>query len=269
MTRHPLTARPLKTGYPVLMYHALRPEPARERYVLTADTFRRHLTLIRDSGCVGISLAGLRNGVWNGGARPVVITFDDGSASDRAVAMPLLAEFGFSATFFVTTARTGTGPEWLSWEEVRELRDAGMDVQSHGHTHRFLDRLPTHDVHAELETPQRLLEQRIGLRPVALSFPGGRYSRDAIATARRLGYGVMCTSEPGFNRGNLPDGLVRRFPVTQGVTEQDLKKILGGDLAYATRQRSRYRATQLARRLLGNAGYHALWRLLFRRTWRT
>ncbi|MDH5527856.1 MAG: polysaccharide deacetylase family protein [Nitrospirota bacterium] len=254
--------------YPVLMYHALRPGPDPERYVLTPDGFRRHLTVIRAAGCTGVSLEQLHAGAIPVESRPVVITFDDGAASDREVALPLLAEFGFHATFFITTGRVDTGPEWLSWDDVDSLRRAGMDVQAHGHTHRFMDGLGVEAATFELKEPQRLLEERLGVRPVALSFPGGRYTRSTVHAARELGYRDLCTSEPGLNQEGNRDGLIRRFTVTQGLADRDLLRIVNGDMAYTTRARVRYRVARLAKGLLGNSAYHILWRLAFRRKWR-
>jgi len=246
-------------GYPVLMYHALSDGPGPVDYVLPEARFRAQMEAIRGLGLRGVSLAAFVEG-GSRDDRAVVLTFDDGSASDRARALPLLREFGFSATFFVTTGRVGTDPEAMGWDDVAALAAAGMDVQVHGHTHRLLSDLGPEAQLAELEEPAALLERHLGRRPWSLSFPGGRYTPFAVDAARRLGYHALCTSEPGLNPHAAADGaLVRRFLVHQGTSDAAFACMIGRDPRFAARALSAYRVKRAAQRLLGNRAYQAVW----------
>ncbi len=251
------------TYFPILMYHALSSQATDERYTLSRERFRRHMSLLSSLGLRGASVSELL-GTLNGVERKVAISFDDGHASDRSIALPILQEFGFTATFFVTTDRIGTSPEWMTWEDVEALKGAGMDIQAHGHTHRFLSDLEASGQELELNGPRELIQRKLGLECTEFSFPGGRYDASSIELARALGYRVLCTSEPGLNRASSKEfRLLKRFVVHQGLGDEAFRRIVTRDTVYAVRANLFYRVKQLAKRLLGNRTYHRIWSYLF------
>src|SRR5947209_4933290 len=65
------------------------------------------------------------------GRDDVQITFDDGNASDLELGLPALSDRGLTATFFVVAGRL-EAPGFLDEPDVRSLRDAGMQIGSHG-----------------------------------------------------------------------------------------------------------------------------------------
>ena len=71
----------------------------------------------------------------------VVLTFDDGSKEHATLAAPLLAEYGYQATFNIITDRIGVSTNSLTWGQVRELAKAGHEIASHTCTHRNLNTL--------------------------------------------------------------------------------------------------------------------------------
>lgn len=254
------------SGYPILMYHALSEEAQGEYYTLTEADFRNQMRTIAESDRVGVSLeAMIKNGDRDG--RGVVLTFDDGHVSNIVIALPVLREFGFTATFFVTTGRVGTSNEWLSWDDSCALQAARMDIQAHGHTHRFLDSLTESEQREELETPLRLLDAHLGEGCRHLSFPGGRYSRASIALARQLGYAALCTSEPGLNavEGRYRGRTLRRYVVHQGTSRAEFMKIVARDTSHAISKYREYALKKLVKRALGNTLYHRLWSGLAKR----
>jgi Polysaccharide deacetylase len=92
----------------ILGYHgvALRDEATwNGELFLTEATLRRRFELLRDAGANVLSLEdGLRH--LRAGTLPprsVVLTFDDGFADFSRLAYPLLQEFGFHATLYLTT----------------------------------------------------------------------------------------------------------------------------------------------------------------------
>lgn len=251
----------------MLMYHALSQEAQSECYTLTEADFRSQMRTIAESGRFGVSLeAMIKNGDRD--ERSVVLSFDDGHVSDITLALPVLRECGFTATFFVTTGRLGTSSEWLSWDDARALQAAGMDVQAHGHTHRFLECLTESEQHDELETPLRLLNAHLGEGRRHLSFPGGRYSPTSVALARQLGYVALCTSEPGLNAADERYGerTLKRYLIHQGTSRAEFMKILARDKRHAINKYREYALKKLLKRALGNTLYHRLWSGLFKRS---
>ena len=91
----------------------------------------------------------------------------------------------------------------MTWDQVRALARAGMDVESHGRRHRVLQTLDTATLEDELTGSRVDLEAQLG-RPVrALAYPVGRRItreariRDAMTAA---GYRVGLSNMSGVNR---------------------------------------------------------------------
>src|SRR5262249_24536225 len=90
-------------------------------------------------------------------AVPIVITFDDGNASDAAIALPELAKRGLNAIFFVCAGRIGV-PYYLDQPALADLLAAGMEIGSHGKDHRDWRYLDDAALCAELGDAQRRIE---------------------------------------------------------------------------------------------------------------
>src|SRR2546425_1196796 len=118
------------------MYHDVSPQSpgitgGKDFFSVSEATFERHLSTIEGMGLRGVSIA---EALAPGARDFVAISFDDGDLGQATRAFPLLAKHGMTATFFVTTGWIGR-PEYASWTQLREMRDAGMSIQSHTHTH--------------------------------------------------------------------------------------------------------------------------------------
>jgi len=117
----------------------------------------------------------------------------------------------------------------MTWDMVRALARAGMDVESHGRHHRVLQTLDDATLADELAGSRRELEAQLG-RPVrALAYPvgrrinGERRIRDALAAA---GYQIGMSNKSGVNRWWPPSlrGLspIDPFDVRRLATDREL-----------------------------------------------
>jgi peptidoglycan/xylan/chitin deacetylase (PgdA/CDA1 family) len=92
----------------------------------------------------------------------------------------------------------------MSWDQVRALRKAGMDVQSHTRTHQPLRTLPPDTLADELEGSRADLVRELGEPPRAVAYPVGNPLESASpirAVLRKAGY------EIGFTNGTGPTPL--------------------------------------------------------------
>jgi peptidoglycan/xylan/chitin deacetylase (PgdA/CDA1 family) len=118
----------------------------------------------------------------NNGSKAVIITFDDGWASQYTTAKPILDRFGFKATFFIVCSHQGYA-SYMSWEEVKKLYSEGYDVQSHSMTHRDLVHLSMSDLDYEIaQSKQCLLEQGISANIFATPYNSARNNATVINT---------------------------------------------------------------------------------------
>ncbi len=98
----------------------------------------------------------------------------------------------------------------MTWDHVIALRRAGMDVQSHSHTHRVLQTLDASELDRELRLSRQALENALGEPVTAISYPVGKSLRDAphIRNAvRDAGYELGFTNATGVNRARTFDPL--------------------------------------------------------------
>jgi len=105
----------------------------------------------------------------------------------------------------------------VTWDDVRRLRDAGMDVQSHTRRHRTLQTLTPEQQADELAGSRSHLERELGRPVTALAYPSG-YPVVGDARLRRAvadaGYELGFSYVGGRNRPARLDPLdVRRQPV--------------------------------------------------------
>jgi peptidoglycan/xylan/chitin deacetylase (PgdA/CDA1 family) len=91
----------------------------------------------------------------------------------------------------------------LTWDELRELRRAGMDVQSHTRTHRVLQTLTPEELRDELAGSRRDLETELGEEIRAVAYPVGFPIVDRPDIARAIyeaGYELGFSSTGGTAR---------------------------------------------------------------------
>lgn len=121
----------------------------------------------------------------------VVITFDDGWASQYRNALPLLEKYGMTATFFVVTdyvtERSGGGI--LSWEQIRALDAKGMTIASHSRTHPFLSKIwDAGRLRYEVAGSKKVLEDHLHKPALFFAYPFGSYDRRTVEAVKAAKY---------------------------------------------------------------------------------
>lgn len=158
------------------------------RYTHTPAQFACQLDAITDASAVVAAADEVVD-------RAVLLTFDDGGASARAVA-DQLAERGQVGHFFVTTSMIGQ-PTFLSADDIRAIHQQGHRVGSHSDTHPDIFRdLPFAEMRAEWRRSIGALTEILGEPVIMASVPGGDVSRRVYDSAEVEGLRFLFTSEP-------------------------------------------------------------------------
>jgi peptidoglycan/xylan/chitin deacetylase (PgdA/CDA1 family) len=161
----------------ILGYHKIGP-PApggwETWYYVSEEVFARQLAALGDGGWQPVDCASFLRGLVEPESLPeraALITFDDGYASVREVALPWLERFGYPAVLFMPTDFVGrtnlfdaeSEPEerLCDWDELRELAHRGVAVQSHGASHRPFSELAPSERVFELERSKAALEDQL------------------------------------------------------------------------------------------------------------
>jgi peptidoglycan/xylan/chitin deacetylase (PgdA/CDA1 family) len=88
----------------------------------------------------------------------------------------------------------------MTWDEIHQLSDAGMDIQSHTRSHRVLQTLLPEQLADELAGSRAVLEERMGLPVKTVAYPVGYRVNDAPSITRALdeaGYEAGYTNQTG------------------------------------------------------------------------
>lgn len=253
---------------PVLMYHRIVsdrcPVPGNDReegrYAVSLSEFERHVREIVDSGRRAVSVREMYERLRDRGRVPanwVGMTFDDGNLSDYEHARPLLLERGFTGTFFVSVERLGI-PGGLERDMVTAMAREGLDIGSHGMTHRFLTGLSADEEAEEMGRSKTLLEEVCGTEVSFYAPPGGRIGRRGVDTLKRLSYRAVCTSVFGFNRTSGDRYEYSRIAITASTSPAVFGKIIGGSVIGLLPLYARDRGLRWARRILGEQAYGRL-----------
>lgn len=167
-----------------------------------------------------------------------VITFDDGYRDNYLVALPVLKQAGVPATFFVSTGYISSDrvfphdhaaqergqsarEDWgkLSWEELRQMQRAGMEIGSHTVNHADLGSADRSTIQRELVGSMQDLQRQLSERPRCFCFPWGKaqnISDDAIKEIKAAGYYAAATTLPGAVRRGDDILQLRRIDVGNG-----------------------------------------------------
>ena len=205
----------------IFCYHRLVDKIRYPGTEITPAAFEAEMKELKDKGITVISMQDLlawKRGEKNIPPRCAVISFDDGWKSQYEVAWPILKKYGYPFTMFIYTegVRGGAlgGGEAITWEQLADLRDNGVDIQAHSATHQDLreghtvmiiepggkrskKKLTGADyekwVQNEVVGCKELLEQRLGIKVNCYAVPFGNYNEHVKELARNAGYEAMFT----------------------------------------------------------------------------
>lgn len=195
---------------PILTYHSI--DSSGSPISMDENQFTRQMEWLYEHDYRTVSLNSFLERVGNGtvssGKKNVVLTFDDGFENNYTVAFPVLKKFGFKATFFLSTAFLGTNSHWLeppldrmsmlSWEQVKEMSQAGMDFGAHTVHHTDLTVVDRDHAEREINDSKDVIEDHLNKGVYFFCYPFGHYSWELEFLVRRIGFLGACTTKYGI-----------------------------------------------------------------------
>ncbi|KMY30352.1 chitin deacetylase [Lysinibacillus xylanilyticus] len=207
---------------PVLMYHHLETN-VNNNTVISPENFENQIKTLKENGYNSITTQDLYdylNGKTELPKNPVLITFDDGYLSNFEKAYPILKKYKMHAEIFVITSHiletneknvyTNEIPK-MNWDQLKEMKDY-ITIQSHTwNSHYKLQSFSggmkgaiygRSYINGKLETQaeyeervkkdfnlsRKIIKEKLGYEPIALSYPFGTNSEDAMKLAKDVGF---------------------------------------------------------------------------------
>ncbi len=112
--------------------------------------------------------------------KTVVLTFDDSVKSHRTFVGPLLKEYGFGASFFVTHLWMDDTEHFMTWKDIGELHEMGFEIGNHSWTHsNFSSPYNASRLAGELALVDRELKQVGVPKPVSFAWCGNGFGPES------------------------------------------------------------------------------------------
>ena len=223
----------------ILCYHIVE-SPQDPRMEVSREAFRQQMRYLAMTGYTVIPLRDLYD--YASGKRAslppnsVVITIDDGWRSTYTEVFPEMKRRGFPFTVFIYPKIIGQTPYAMTWKQIREMADAGVDVQSHTFSHGFLSRRRHPEasdqdyaawLERELKESKKVLEKETGRQVHFLAYPYGDYDRRVRENVAKAGYEAGLTCEYGRVRRGSDPMRMKRVAIEKSMDFAMFRHLLG------------------------------------------
>ncbi len=194
---------------PILMYHYVRDynnaqDKTGMNLSVSPGNFDTQMKFLKDNGYTAVGLDYVISPYTLEGQptlKPVIITFDDGYSDAYTNAFPILKKYNFTAVFYIITNDVGKGG-YMSWDQIKELKNNGMTIGSHSVTHPTLDKSTDTVIDKEISQSQKTIQNNIGGKIIDFCYPTGKYNNAVIDALKRYDYKTATTTKSGIaNQG--------------------------------------------------------------------
>jgi peptidoglycan/xylan/chitin deacetylase (PgdA/CDA1 family) len=206
----------------VFIYHRFNDDRHPSTNISTGD-FRAQLELLQAQKIPVLRLGQVVESLRQGHRLPqpcAVITVDDAYRSFLTDGWPLVRQYGFPVTLFVSTATIG-GADFLNWTELQQLQREGVEIGNHSDSHDFLlDRLPGETdtewqarILLDIGSAQRELETHLGSAPQLFAYPYGEFDPELVNLVKLSGFVAAFGQQSGVMTLDQDYYRFPRFPV--------------------------------------------------------
>ncbi len=228
------TGKPGTATVPVLMYHVINPPPAGAPfpglYVPSAE-FAAQMEALKAAGWHAVTMDQLeaywKRGVPLGTGKPIVLTFDNGYASQYENALPVLKRLGWVGNENIQLTGLPPSQGGLTDAQVRGLIAAGWELDTQGISHADLITLDASELKYQVATARQTLQKRYGVPVNWFCYPSGHYDATVIAAVKSAGFVGSTTVIPGWASGGEDPYRLPRLRVLGGTSPAGLLSQIG------------------------------------------
>jgi peptidoglycan/xylan/chitin deacetylase (PgdA/CDA1 family) len=215
---------------PILEYHVINVAPAGSSaspaLYVPADEFSSQMAALKAAGWHAVTLDQLEaywtRGVSLGPGKPIVITFDDGYASQYTNAVPVLKGLGWVGVENLQLSGLPPSEGGLTDSQIRGLIAAGWELDSEGMTGTDLTTVDPGALAQEVSGARQMLRSRYGVAANWFSYPLGHYNPTVIAAVRAAGFVGATTAVSGWASPQQDRYRLPRLEVVGGTSPSQL-----------------------------------------------
>jgi peptidoglycan/xylan/chitin deacetylase (PgdA/CDA1 family) len=202
----------------VVMYHRFN-ESKFPSTNIRLEQFEAHLKELTNGKYTVMALPKIVEALKAGRTLPprtVAITIDDAFTSVYREAWPRLRAAKLPFTLFVATNQvSNSAAEYMSWDHVRELANAGVTIGNHSVKHAHLADQGHARIRAELDKSNATFVQELGIKPTLHAYPYGEASTLVIEEVRKTGFAAAFGQHSGALHSKANKFYLPRFAMNE------------------------------------------------------
>ena len=190
----------IKNSAVVFMYHKFGVSKYPSTSV-TIDQFDAHLEEFSKEKYSVESLEFIVDTIINDGELPnntIAISIDDADKSFYEVGWPKFKTIGMPVTLFVNTSTIHeNNKNYLNWDQIRTLKDEGVSIGAHSHSHYHMSELSIEEIKNEIEISNNIFLRELGEIPSLFAFPYGEANEEIISLLKEYKFKVAFGQHSG------------------------------------------------------------------------
>ena len=222
--------KPGTATVPILAYHVINVAPASSSapasLYVPVDEFTAQMNALKAGGWHPVTLDQLQaywtRGTSLGSGKPIVITFDDGYASQYTNALPVLKKLGWVAVANIAVSGLAPTDGGLSDSQIRGLLAAGWQLGSEGTTTEKLTNSDPTQLGANITTARQTLQSQYSAPVNWFAYPQGAYNPAIVAAVHSAGFVGATTLVSGWASPTADRLRLPRLQVVPGTTPAKL-----------------------------------------------
>ncbi|WP_262692202.1 polysaccharide deacetylase family protein [Kordiimonas aestuarii] len=164
--------------------------------------------------------------------RTVAITVDDAYKSVATEAWPRLKAAGVPMTLFVSTdAVDNASSNYMNWDDVRSLKNDGVEIAHHTHTHLHMIDAGLDAAMADVRAASARFEAELGAVPTLFAYPYGEYDQKLRAAIKDEGFEAAFAQVSGPAATWSDPYTLPRFPVNERYGDMSRFKLISQAMA--------------------------------------
>ena len=168
---------------------------------------------------VGEILAAIRSG-RSLPDRTVGITIDDAYLSVYVQAWPRLKAAGLPFALFVSTDGVDKGyAGTLNWDQIREMRDAGVEIGAHTASHLHMVEASDDVNRTEMQRSLKRMEEELGAPPTLFAYPYGEAGLAEQGIVSEFGFKMAFGQHSAVAYAGLQPMYLPRFALNETYSD--------------------------------------------------
>lgn len=167
----------------------------------------------------------------------ISFTFDDGSASNITNVAPVLSQYGYTGTAYITTSCVGLvtvpnncqadeGIPYMTWAQIKSLQSTyNWEIGAHSVSHPLMTEINANKLEREVANSKAALSAQ-GINATAFATPYGDYNDKVLSAIAKYYTSHRGFADTGYNSWPYSNYFLRVQQVQYGVSVETVKSYI-------------------------------------------